>query len=71
MSAYMIVNVDLHDPAAYDAYKQAVPALIARHGGEPLVRGGASFIPPFSLRHKGIGGSWGRFRKESGEPSPR
>lgn len=30
-----------------------------------------SFIPSFSLRHKGIGGSWERFRKESGAPSPR
>ena len=41
MPAYVIVNVDLKDPAAYEAYKAAVPALIARHGGEYLVRGGA------------------------------
>ena len=40
MSAYLIVDVDLHDAKAYDAYKRDVPALIARHGGEYLVRGG-------------------------------
>lgn len=40
MSAYMIVNLEVHDPAAYEAYKTNVPALIARHGGEYLVRGG-------------------------------
>ncbi len=40
MAAYMIVNLDIHDPAAYEAYKAKVPVLIARHGGEYLVRGG-------------------------------
>ena len=40
MPAYMIVNVDLREPAAYEDYKAKVPALIARHGGEYLVRGG-------------------------------
>ncbi len=41
MSAYMIVDTDIHDAEQYEAYKRAVPALIARHGGEYLVRGGA------------------------------
>ena len=41
MPAYMIVNVDLRDAPAYEEYKARVPALIARHGGEYLVRGGA------------------------------
>ena len=41
MAAYMIVNMEVKDPAAYEAYKAKVPALIARHGGEYLVRGGA------------------------------
>jgi uncharacterized protein (DUF1330 family) len=40
MAAYMIVNLEIHDLAAYEAYKANVPALIARHGGEYLVRGG-------------------------------
>jgi uncharacterized protein (DUF1330 family) len=49
MPAYMIVDVDIHDPQRYEDYKQAVPALIARHGGEYLVRGGA---------HEVIEGDW-------------
>ena len=40
MAAYMIVDVNLREPAAYEDYKAKVPALIARHGGEYLVRGG-------------------------------
>ena len=49
MPAYMIVNITLRDPAAYEAYKAAVPALISRHGGEYLVRGGA---------HEVLEGKW-------------
>lgn len=40
MSAYLIVDVDIKDAQRYESYKRAVPALIARHGGEYLVRGG-------------------------------
>ena len=40
MSVYVIVNVDVKDPAAYEEYKAKVPALIRKHGGEYLVRGG-------------------------------
>jgi len=40
MSAYMIVNVDVRDPAAYEEYKNKVPGLIRKHGGEYVVRGG-------------------------------
>jgi uncharacterized protein (DUF1330 family) len=40
MSVYLIVNVDVKDPAAYEEYKTGVPALIRKHGGEYLVRGG-------------------------------
>ena len=49
MPVYMIVDVDIADPAAYETYKAEVPALIARHGGEYLVRGGA---------HEIIEGTW-------------
>jgi uncharacterized protein (DUF1330 family) len=49
MPVYMIVDVDIADPAAYETYKAEVPALIARHGGEYLVRGGA---------HEVIEGTW-------------
>jgi uncharacterized protein (DUF1330 family) len=40
MAAYLIVDVDIKDPAAYETYKAQVPAFIAKHGGEYLVRGG-------------------------------
>lgn len=40
MSAYVIVNLEISDEAAYEAYKAKVPALIRKHGGEYLVRGG-------------------------------
>ena len=49
MPAYMIVDVDLHDHVAYEAYKRDVPTLIARHGGEYLVRGG---------EHEVLEGDW-------------
>ena len=40
MPAYMIVNLDVADPAAYDEYKAKAPALIKKHGGKYIVRGG-------------------------------
>jgi len=49
MSAYIIVNVDVKDPVAYEEYRANVPALIRKHGGEYLVRGGKFVI---------IEGSW-------------
>jgi len=41
MPVFMIVNLDVRDPVAYEQYKAAVPALIRKHGGEYLVRGGS------------------------------
>ena len=40
MAVYLLVNVDVQDAAAYEEYKAGVPAMIAKHGGEYLVRGG-------------------------------
>jgi uncharacterized protein (DUF1330 family) len=40
MAVYLIVNVDVKDPSTYEQYKADVPALIRKHGGEYLVRGG-------------------------------
>jgi uncharacterized protein (DUF1330 family) len=40
VSAYLIVDLDIHDPVGYQKYREGVPALIAKHGGEYLVRGG-------------------------------
>jgi uncharacterized protein (DUF1330 family) len=40
MAGYLVVNLTLKDPETYQQYKAAVPAIIAKHGGEYLVRGG-------------------------------
>ena len=41
MSAYVIVEVDVTDPAGYEDYKKMVPASLAAYGGKFAVRGGA------------------------------
>jgi len=33
MPAYMIVNLDVEDPASYEEYKAKAPALIKKRGG--------------------------------------
>ena len=40
MSAYMIVDIDIHDAAAYDEYRKVVGATLAKYGGKFVVRGG-------------------------------
>jgi uncharacterized protein (DUF1330 family) len=49
MAAYLIANLDVRDPAAYEKYKAEVPALIRKHGGEYIVRGG---------KHEVLEGAW-------------
>jgi len=41
MPAYIIVQVEVTDPAGYDDYKKIVPASLAAYGGKFAVRGGA------------------------------
>ncbi len=41
MAAYLIVDVEITDPEAFERYRAQVPATIAAHGGRYLVRGGA------------------------------
>jgi uncharacterized protein (DUF1330 family) len=41
MAAYLIADITVHDPDGYKAYAADVAALIAKHGGTYLVRGGA------------------------------
>ena len=41
MAAYLIAEVEITDPMAYEEYRKIVPATIARYGGRYLVRGGA------------------------------
>ena len=40
MPAYLIVEIDVTDPAAYEPYKKAASESIARHGGKYIARGG-------------------------------
>ena len=40
MPAYIVVQIEVTDPAVYDAYKLAAPATIALYGGRYIVRGG-------------------------------
>ena len=49
MPAYVIVDLDVKDPALYQQYLPHVPALVQKHGGEYLARGG---------RTETIEGSW-------------
>lgn len=38
--AYVIAQVDVKDPVAYEEYRAQVPATLAKYGGEFIVRGG-------------------------------
>ncbi len=40
MPAYLIVRVDVTDPAQYEEYKKLSPGAIAAYGGRFLARGG-------------------------------
>lgn len=40
MSAYVIVDIDIHDAAGLEEYRRQVPATIAKYGGRFVVRGG-------------------------------
>ncbi|HEX8650039.1 MAG TPA: DUF1330 domain-containing protein [Pyrinomonadaceae bacterium] len=44
MAGYIIVDVQITDPEAYERYKAAVPATLAAYGGKFLVRGGRAEI---------------------------
>ncbi len=41
MAAYMVVRADIKDPERYKDYTAKTPALIEKHGGRFLVRGGS------------------------------
>ena len=40
MSAYIIVDIDIHDAAGLEEYRKQVPATITKYGGRFIVRGG-------------------------------
>lgn len=41
MAAYVIVDIQVTDPAGYAEYRQLAPPIVAAYGGKYLVRGGA------------------------------
>ena len=44
MAGYVIADVDVTDPVAYEEYRKLSPATIAKYGGRFLVRGGAAEV---------------------------
>lgn len=40
MAAYVIADIEITDPNAYEEYRQKVPATIAKYGGRYVARGG-------------------------------
>jgi uncharacterized protein (DUF1330 family) len=49
MAAYLIGDIEVHDPQAYEAYKAKASATVKQFGGRYLARGGA---------HEVLEGSW-------------
>ena len=41
MPAYIVVDIQIHDPASFDRYRELVPATIEAFGGKYIARGGA------------------------------
>ncbi len=41
MAAYVIAEIEIHDPKLYEEYRKRVPETIERFSGRYLVRGGA------------------------------
>ena len=44
MTAYVIVDIEVTDPAGYEEYKRLAPAAVAACGGQYLARGGTVAI---------------------------
>jgi uncharacterized protein (DUF1330 family) len=40
MSAYFIVDVEIHDMPGMEEYRQQVPGTMAKYGGRYIIRGG-------------------------------
>jgi uncharacterized protein (DUF1330 family) len=50
MPAYVLVQIDVRDPAAYERYKALAGPTVTAHGGRYLVRGGHTEILEGSWR---------------------
>lgn len=40
MPAYLISQIDVHDPVGYEEYRKLVPPSLAKYGGKFIARGG-------------------------------
>ena len=41
MAAYLVVDIDVSNPAQFEEYKKLAPSAIAKYGGRYIIRGGA------------------------------
>ena len=44
MAAYVIGEIEVTDPAAYEEYRRQVMAVVTKYGGKFIVRGGATEV---------------------------
>ena len=44
MPAYIIVEIDIHDPTGYEEYKKLAGATVEKYGGKYIVRGGKAEV---------------------------
>jgi len=44
VSAYVIVEIEVRDPAGYEEYKKQAHATVLAHGGKYIVRGGKTEV---------------------------
>src|SRR5262245_26548992 len=44
MAAYILADIEVLDPDKYEEYRLKVPAVIEKHGGRYLARGGATEV---------------------------
>jgi len=44
MAAYIVVDIDIHDPVRYERYKEMATPTIGMYGGRYLTRGGETGV---------------------------
>lgn len=44
MAGYLVAQITVTNPDGYEAYRAAVPGVIARYGGRYLIRGGETEV---------------------------
>ena len=54
MPAYIIVNIDIHDPDGYEGYKQLAGPTVGLYNGKYLARGGQAGVIEGSFEPKRV-----------------